>query len=285
MSTVTEQRDQRQQRERRTRAVTSEVTSRSFAWRPPSTSRARTQLASTNSTTPPMTPAIQLIVAGAHAEEHGDAEGDHERDGEDHPRGPRGQLARRERVGDGARAGFDGRHQLAPENALRRLTTARAIELTTKRDDEEDEAGRDEHVDVDAVRLGEVERDVGGDRRRVLRAGEHEADDERGREHHRDDHRLAEGAAEAEHRRPRRCRGGRTAAPPSGSSPSGSRRGRAPPPRAASGVCRKISRQRAVMIGRIMTASTIATVRMVRPVPETGGAKSGIQPRFSTSQS
>ena len=36
------------------------------------------------------------------------------------------------------------------------------------------------------------------------------------------------------------------------------------------------------MIGRIMTANTMATVRMVRPVPETGGAKIGIQPRVST---
>ena len=48
----------------------------------------------------------------------------------------------------------------------------------------------------------------------------------------------------------------------------------------STGVCRKTSRQIAVMIGRIMTASTMATVRMVRPVPETGGAKSGNQPRF-----
>ncbi len=39
------------------------------------------------------------------------------------------------------------------------------------------------------------------------------------------------------------------------------------------------------MMGRIMTASTIATVRIVRPVPETGGANSGIQPRLVTSQS
>ena len=37
----------------------------------------------------------------------------------------------------------------------------------------------------------------------------------------------------------------------------------------------------AVMIGRIMTASTMATVRIVRPVPETGPLKSGNQPRFS----
>ncbi len=47
------------------------------------------------------------------------------------------------------------------------------------------------------------------------------------------------------------------------------------------------------MIGRIMTASTMPTVRMVRPVPETvaipdpardAGAKSGNQPTFSASQ-
>ena len=37
----------------------------------------------------------------------------------------------------------------------------------------------------------------------------------------------------------------------------------------------------AVMIGMTMTASTMATVRMVRPVPETGPAKSGNQPKMS----
>ena len=34
----------------------------------------------------------------------------------------------------------------------------------------------------------------------------------------------------------------------------------------------------------IMTASTMATVRIVRPVPDTGGAKRGNQPMFSVSQ-
>ena len=51
----------------------------------------------------------------------------------------------------------------------------------------------------------------------------------------------------------------------------------APSARAASscstGVCRKTSRQIAVMIGRIMTASTMPTVRIVRPVPDTGAGE------------
>ena len=51
------------------------------------------------------------------------------------------------------------------------------------------------------------------------------------------------------------------------------------------GVCRNTSRQTAVMIGSTITASTIATVRMVRPVPDTGGANSGNQPKLSTSHS
>ena len=40
----------------------------------------------------------------------------------------------------------------------------------------------------------------------------------------------------------------------------------------------------AVMMGIIITASTTATVRIVRPVPETGPAKNGSQPRLSFSQ-
>ena len=50
------------------------------------------------------------------------------------------------------------------------------------------------------------------------------------------------------------------------------------------GVCRKISRQIAVMIGTTITARTIAAVKIVRPVLDTGPAKSGNQPMFSTSQ-
>ena len=61
----------------------------------------------------------------------------------------------------------------------------------------------------------------------------------------------------------------------------------APSARAASswrtGVCRKISRQMAVMIGRTMTASTIAAVKIVRPVPETGPLNSGNQPMLALS--
>ena len=36
------------------------------------------------------------------------------------------------------------------------------------------------------------------------------------------------------------------------------------------------------MMGKIMTAKTMATVSTVRPVPETGPAKMGIQPKLST---
>ena len=51
------------------------------------------------------------------------------------------------------------------------------------------------------------------------------------------------------------------------------------------GVCRNTSRQTAVMMGSTITAKTIATVRMVRPVPDTGGVNSGNQPKLSTSHS
>ena len=50
------------------------------------------------------------------------------------------------------------------------------------------------------------------------------------------------------------------------------------------GVCRNTSRERAVTIGKIITASTTATVRMVRPVPDAGPANSGMNPRCSVSQ-
>ena len=50
------------------------------------------------------------------------------------------------------------------------------------------------------------------------------------------------------------------------------------------GVCRNTSRLTAVMIGRIITASTIATVSITRAVGETLPANSGNQPTFSLSQ-
>ena len=106
----------------------------------------------------------------------------------------------------------------------------------------------------------------------------------RGREHHGHRHRLAEGAAEAEHRAetmPERAYGktviriiSQRVAPRASAASSCSR-----------GVCRKISRQRAVMIGRIITASTMPAVRMVRPVAEAGPAKNGMKPRLSSSHS
>ena len=51
------------------------------------------------------------------------------------------------------------------------------------------------------------------------------------------------------------------------------------------GVCRKISRQMAVMIGRIITASTIPAVKIVRPVADGGPAKNGRNPRLAFSHS
>ena len=45
------------------------------------------------------------------------------------------------------------------------------------------------------------------------------------------------------------------------------------------GVRRKTSRDSAVMIGRIMIASTSAAVSMVRPVPETSPPNNGMNPR------
>ena len=49
------------------------------------------------------------------------------------------------------------------------------------------------------------------------------------------------------------------------------------------GVCRNTSRDTAVMIGRIITASTMPATSMVRPVAETGPAKNGSQPNHSLS--
>jgi hypothetical protein len=47
------------------------------------------------------------------------------------------------------------------------------------------------------------------------------------------------------------------------------------------GVCRKTSRQMAVMIGKIITASTRPTLRIVRPVFDAGPAKNGMNERWS----
>jgi hypothetical protein len=51
------------------------------------------------------------------------------------------------------------------------------------------------------------------------------------------------------------------------------------------GVWRKISRQMAVMIGRIITARTIAAVKIVRPVADGGPANSGMKPSCAFSHS
>ena len=51
----------------------------------------------------------------------------------------------------------------------------------------------------------------------------------------------------------------------------------------ARGVRAKTSRVIALMIGRIMRASTNPTTSIVRPVAEAGPSKSGIQPRWSAS--
>ncbi len=62
---------------------------------------------------------------------------------------------------------------------------------------------------------------------------------------------------------------------PSARAPSSRRRG----------VCAKTSRDTAETIGRIIKASTIPAVSIVRPVTEAGPLKKGIQPRCATSQS
>ena len=49
------------------------------------------------------------------------------------------------------------------------------------------------------------------------------------------------------------------------------------------GVCRNTSRLTALMIGRIITASTRPATSIVRPVVEAGPAKSGMKPRLSAS--
>ena len=124
-------------------------------------------------------------------------------------------------------------------------------------DDEQHEARGDQRVDVEAGGLREVERDVGRDRRRVARADQVERDDAGDRQDDRDGHRLAERAAEAEHRRAddRRAPNGRTViriisqrVAPSASAPS----------RSVRGVWENTSRVTAVMIGRIITARTHA---------------------------
>ena len=53
----------------------------------------------------------------------------------------------------------------------------------------------------------------------------------------------------------------------------------------STGVCRKISRQMAVMIGMTMTASTMPAVRIVRPVLDTSPENSGNQPMLTVSHS
>ena len=58
--------------------------------------------------------------------------------------------------------------QLAPENSLRRPTIQRARKLTPKVITNKHQAGGDQDVDLDAAGLGELQRDVGGDRARVL---------------------------------------------------------------------------------------------------------------------
>ena len=159
---------------------------------------------------------------------------------------------------DRLQGGGGGGHQLAPENSLRRLTMPRAMHVDREGDHEQDETGGDERLTSSPYASGKLSAMFGGDRAGFVRGEQAEGDDRRRREDHRDGHRLAEGATESEHRRGHDARRGRTAGPPSGSSPSGSRRGPARPPRAARGVWRKISRLSAVMIGRIMTASTTA---------------------------
>ena len=79
---------------------------------------------------------------------------------------------------------------------------------------------------------------------------------------------------------PRRCRCGRT-----GSTAIRIISQRVEPRASAAsscstGVCRKISRQMAVMIGMTMTASTMPAVRIVRPVLEASPENSGNQPMF-----
>ena len=134
-------------------------------------------------------------------------------------------------------------------------------------DDEQDEAGRDQHVDVRAERLGEGEGDV----RRRSCEGFVEVNSWKVTTP------VAEStiatAIVSPRARPRPSIDAETMP----LRPNGKTAIRiisqrvAPRARAASscstGVCRKISRQIAVMIGTTMTASTIAAVKIVRPVP------------------
>src|SRR4051794_2546459 len=74
-------------------------------------------------------------------------------------------------------------------------------EVDREGDDEQRQAAGDERVDPDPAGLGEVQRDVGGDRRRVAAADQVHAHQPRGdRQHDGDREGLAEGTAEAEHR-------------------------------------------------------------------------------------
>ena len=135
-----------------------------------------------------------------------------------------------------------------------------------ERDDEEDEARGDQHVDVRAVGLGERQRDVRRDRAGVRRGEQLEGD------RRRSPTAPCATAIVSPRARPRPSIDAETMP----LRPKGKTAMRiisqrvAPSASAASscstGVCRKISRQIAVMIGTTMTASTMAAVKIVRPV-------------------
>ena len=177
------------------------------------------------------------------------------------------------------------RHVSAHQIRTSRLMTARAAMLTTSvtanrtrpaaisaltsRPDDSGKSSAMFAAIVDGFAgADQVERDVAGD-------GQHD----------RHGHRLAERAAEPEHRRADHGRACRTAGRSSGSSPSASRRARARPPAGAAASASNTERVTAVMIGRIITASTRPATSIVRPVAEAGPLKNGIQPTWSASHS
>src|SRR5690606_19735101 len=233
-----------------------------------------------------------------HAEEHGggdvvlaarlrqpDEDEAHDRDGhrggEQQPGDVRGEASARVGVDERLRAGCGG-HQLAPENALRRLTTIRARALTMRV-----MANSMRPVAMSTLTLVPY---ASGKLRAMLAA-------------------IVEGLPELMRLKVTSPVAESTMAtaivsPSARPSPSieaemmpARPKGNtviriisqrvAPSASAASscsfGVCRNTSRLMAVMIGSTMTASTTAAVRMVRPVPEGGPAKRGIQEKLSHS--
>ena len=172
------------------------------------------------------------------------------------------------------------RHTTAPAG-MARWEIARAPKFTMQRDDEQHQARGDQRAEADLAGVAVLVGDVGRDR--VAARGEDLPDDlEVARQHQSDGDRLAERAAEAEHRGAGDTGLAERAAPTCGSFPSGSRPSASAASRWVCGTCRKTSREMAAMIGRIMTASTRDAAKTDFPKPPSV-PRIGIQPKYVVS--